>query len=231
MQNRCLVVFVKYPQPGQVKSRLAKDFDSEFAAGLYKTFALDILECAAKGDWQLRIFFDPPEKETEIKNLLTDNYQYRPQRGVDLGARMKNAFADCFSEGFRSVVLIGSDFPDLPQKIIEDAFALLDSPSDAVIGPAADGGYYLIGLKAGTFLPDIFSGLSWSTASVFSKTLKILQACGQRTEILQEWHDVDTRNDLINLMERNKSTAFAHSRTMKYLLADRNFSSRKSFGK
>jgi hypothetical protein len=224
MQNRCLIVFVKYPQPGQVKSRLAKDYDSDFAAGLYKAFVLDILECAAKGPWQLRIYFDPAEKETEIKKLFSNNHEYRPQRGADLGARMKNAFADCFSEGFKSVVLIGSDFPDLPLKIIEDAFALLDGPGDTVIGPAADGGYYLIGLKAETFLPDIFSELLWSTSSVFAETVKILQACGQRTEILQEWHDVDTRDDLINLMERSKSTTFAHSRTMKYLLASRNFS-------
>jgi hypothetical protein len=136
---------------------------------------------------------------------------------------MKNAFADCFSEGFKSIVLIGSDFPDLPLKIIKDAFALLDSPSDTVIGPAADGGYYLIGLKAETFLPDIFSELLWSTSSVFAETVKILQACGKRTEILPEWQDVDTRDDLINLVERNKSTAFARSQTMKYLLASRNF--------
>jgi rSAM/selenodomain-associated transferase 1 len=209
-----------------VKSRLAKEFDDDFAVGLYKAFVLDILEYAMKGDWQLRIFFDPPEIVTEIKKLFGNDHEYRPQSGTDLGARMKNAFADCFSEGFKSVVLIGSDFPDLPLKIIEDAFALLDSPSDAVIGPAADGGYYLIGLKAEKFLPDIFSGLPWSTASVFSETLKILQACGCRTEILPEWHDVDTRDDLINLIERNKSTTFADSRTMKYLMASRNFPNR-----
>ena len=224
MQNRCLIVFIKYPQPGQVKSRLAKDFDGDFAAGLYKAFTLDILEWAVKGDWELKIYFYPPEKETEIKKLFGNDHEYWPQRGADLGARMKNAFADCFSEGFKSIALIGSDFPDLPLKIIEDAFAVLDSPSDAVIGPAADGGYYLIGLKTKTFLPDIFFGLPWSTASVFSETLKILQACGHQTEILQEWQDVDTRYDLINLIERNKSTTFAHSRTMKYLMAIRNIS-------
>jgi len=226
MQNRGLIIFIKYPQPGQVKSRLAKDFDSDFAAGLYKAFVLDILECAVNGDWQLRIYFDPPEKEAEIKKLFGNDHEYRPQRGADLGTRMKNAFADCFSEGFKSVVLIGSDFPDLHLKIIEDAFALLDSSSDAVIGPAVDGGYYLIGLKTEMFLPDIFFGLPWSTVSVFSETVKILKTCGQRTEILQEWHDVDTRDDLINLVERNKSTTFAHSRTMKYLTACRNFSIR-----
>jgi hypothetical protein len=226
MQNRCLIVFVKYPQPGQVKSRLANDFDSDFAAVLYKAFVFDLLECAMKGNWQLRIFFYPPEKETEIKIMFGNHHQYRPQRGADLGARMKNAFDDCFSGGFKSVVLIGSDFPDLPPKIIEDAFAALDHPADAVIGPAADGGYYLIGFRDDKFLPAVFEGFTWSTASVFLKTLKILQTRGYQTGIIQEWQDVDTRDDLINLMERNKSTAFAHSQTMKYLAANRNYFTR-----
>jgi len=224
--DKCLIVFVKYPQKGKIKSRLARYYDDNFVTGLYENFVFDILKTVDNGDYRLQIYFHPPEKETAIKKLLTGNYQYRPQRGTDLGARMKNAFADCFSEGFKSAVLIGSDFPDLPLKIIEDAFAVLDSPSDAVIGPAADGGYYLIGMKTETFLPDIFSGLPWSTAYVFSETLKILQACGQRTEILPEWRDVDTRDDLISLMERNKSTAFADSRTMEYLMASRNFPTR-----
>jgi hypothetical protein len=223
MQNRCLIVFVKYPQPGQVKSRLANAFDSDFAALLYKAFVFDILECAMKGNWQLRIFFYPPEKETEINKMFGNDHEYRPQRGADLGARMKNAFYDCFSEGFKSVVLIGSDFPDLPLKIIENAFAALDRPGDAVIGPAVDGGYYLIGFRYDKFLPAVFEGLTWSTVSVFPETLKILQTCGYQTEIIQEWQDVDKRDDLINLMERNKSTAFAHSQTMKYLAANRNY--------
>ena len=117
MQNRCLIVFVKYPQPGQVKSRLANDFDGDFAADLYGAFVLDILDSVAEGDWQLRIHFYPPEKETEIKKMFGNDHEYRPQRGADLGARMKNAFDDCFSGGFKSVVLIGSDIPDLPSEI------------------------------------------------------------------------------------------------------------------
>lgn len=223
MRNRCLIVFVKYPQPRQVKSRLVSDYDSDFVADLYKAFVLDILECAMKGNWQLQVFFYPPEKETEIKKMFGNYHEYRPQRGSDLGVRMKSAFIDCFSEGYKSVVLIGSDFPDLPLKIIEDAFAVLDNPSDAVIGPTVDGGYYLIGFRYDKFLPAIFEGLTWSTASVFLETLKILQNCGHQTEIIQEWQDVDTRDDLINLMKRNKSSAFAHSRTMKYLMASKNY--------
>ena len=81
----------------------------------------------------------------------------------------------------------------------------------------------MIGFRYDKFLPAVFEGLTWSTASVFPETLKILQACGYQTGIMQKWQDVDTRDDLINLMERNKSTAFAGSRTMKFLAANRNY--------
>jgi len=226
MRNNCLIIFVKYPEPGQVKSRLAKDFDDLFAADLYKAFVLDILERTQKGNWQLRVFFDPPEKEDEIKIMFGPDYLCRPQRGADLGVRMKNAFHDCFSEGCRSAVLIGSDFPDLPLKIIEDAFALLDSPGGVVMGPAVDGGYYLIGLTPDALLPDIFSGIPWSTAAVFSETLKILDAHRLSVKMLPRWQDVDTRNDLIGLMERNRLTPFARSRTMNYLTASGKFTAR-----
>ncbi len=223
MQNRCLIVFVKYPQPGQVKSRLANNFDSDFAALLYKAFVFDILECAMKGNWQLRIFFYPPEKETETKKMFGSDHEYRPQRGTDLGTRMKNAFDDCFSVGFKSVVLIGSDFPDLPLKLIGDAFVALDSPGDAVIGPAADGGYYLIGFRYDTFLPAIFEGLTWSTPLVFEETIRILKVNNYMPQLIDEWYDIDNGNDLLELIKRNKKTKFANSQTMNFLRSSKYF--------
>jgi rSAM/selenodomain-associated transferase 1 len=223
MRNRCLIVFVKYPQSGQVKSRLAKDYDDDFAADLYKAFVIDILECVVKGDWQLRIYFDPPEREIEIKKLFGNGHEYRPQLGADLGVRMKNAFDDCFSEGFNSLVLIGSDFPDLPLKIIEDAFAVLDGSSDAVIGPANDGGYYLIGFRYDTFLPHIFEGLTWGTPIVLEETIRILKAKNHIPQLIDEWHDIDTRNDFLGLIERNKKTEFTDSWTMNFLRSSKYF--------
>lgn len=226
MRDSCLIIFIKDPEPGSVKSRLAGDYDDLFAAELYGNFVLDILAGVGKGDWQLRVYFDPPEKENRIRERFGEDRQYRPQCGMDLGEKMKNAFDDCFAEGFQSAVLIGSDFPDLPQKIIEDAFMMLANAGDAVIGPAADGGYYLIGLKPSTFLPDVFSGISWSTESVYSETLQVLRAQGLRVEILSGWHDVDNGEDLIRLVERNRSTPFARSRTMAYLMASGKFTIR-----
>ena len=223
MRNRCLIVFAKYPQPGQVKSRLAKDYDDNFAADLYRAFVLDILERVVKGNWQLRIYFDPPKREIEIKKLFGNDHEYRPQRGADLGARMKNAFDDCFSDGFKSIVLIGSDFPDLPLKIIKDAFAALDSPSDAVIGPATDGGYYLIGFRYDKFLPAIFEGLTWSTPLVLEETIRILKANNHIPQLIDKWYDIDTSNDLLGLIKRNKKTKFADSQTMNFLRASKYF--------
>jgi rSAM/selenodomain-associated transferase 1 len=221
MHSRCLIVFVKHPQPRQVKSRLAKDFDDDFAAGLYKAFVLDILDCVTKGDWQLRIYFYPPEKETEIKELFGTDHEYRPQCGTDLGVRMKNAFADCFAAGFKSVILIGSDCPDLPIEIIEESFHLLESPNDVVIGPSADGGYYLIGFRFDTFLPDIFEGLAWSTPFVLQESIRILKTKNHIPQLIGEWHDIDTRDDLPGLIERNKKTKFVNSRTMMFLRASK----------
>lgn len=223
MRNNCLIVFVRYPEPGQVKSRLARDCGNLFAADLYRAFILDTLAYAGKGDWHLRVFYDPPEKEDSIKEMLGRGRSYRPQRGKDLGARMANAFQDCFAEGSSSVVLIGSDVPDLPDLIVQSAFDLLAGPGDAVVGPAADGGYYLIGFKAEAFTSDIFADIPWGTNCVCRDTLKILREHDCRVSLLAEWQDVDTRDDLIRLAQRSRQTPFACSRTMQYLKSSGKF--------
>ena len=215
--DRCLLVFVKYPQAGRVKTRLAQSHGRSFAAGLYRAFIYDVLASLSRGDYRLRICFDPAAKAVRIRKLLGESYEYRAQQGADLGERMKNAFADCFAEDFRTAVLIGSDCPDLPRQRIHDAFAWLEGPCDAVIGPALDGGYYLIGFKSDTFLPDAFCGVSWSGPSVLKQTVDILRARGRRVKRLEPWRDIDTGEDLADLVDRNSGTPFVRSRTMSFL--------------
>jgi hypothetical protein len=99
----------------------------------------------------------------------------------------------------------------LPKEIIDEAFA---SDGEAVIGPATDGGYYLIGFKRDTFLPHIFEGMQWSTAFVFERTMEIFRKHSYNVYILPQWRDVDTPEDLKTFYERNRNTAFEHSRTM-----------------
>ena len=126
---------------------------------------------------------------------------------------MENAFAHLFSSGFERGLLIGSDIPDLPHELIEEAFSALDE-KDAVIGPASDGGYFLIGFRHSTFLRDIFRGIAWSTGSVYRETMEIFEKAGYRVHVLHEWSDVDTIDDLRSLYRRNRNTSFRDSLTM-----------------
>lgn len=216
-KDRCLILFVKYPENGKVKSRLAEHLTSDFAAGLYKNFVFDIIATLEKGSFSFRIYFYPPEKEEEIKKLWGEKYRYAAQSGSDLGERMKNAFLREFAAGFNEVVLIGSDCPDLPIAFIEEAFRTLENNTDCVIGPAADGGYYLVGFRQDAFCPEIFSGVEWSTASVLNTTMNILRSSGHACAVLPQWRDVDTLADLTDLIKRNKETPFADSQTMRFL--------------
>jgi hypothetical protein len=222
MNNRCLILFVKYPQKGKVKSRLAQYLTDAQATGLYENFVRDIFATVDRGSFSLRIYFYPPEKKEAIKKLWGNNYQYKVQSGTDLGERMKNAFLTEFVAGFKLVSLIGSDCPDLPADIIEESFRALGDTSSSVIGPATDGGYYLIGFRKDAFCPDIFSGIEWGSSSVLKKTMNILRSKEHHLHILPQWRDIDSKEDLDDLIKRNTGKPFADSKSMKFL-RDNNF--------
>jgi uncharacterized protein len=222
IKDRCLILFVKYPERGKVKSRLAKNWTDDLVAGLYENFVRDIIATLDQGSFNFRIYFYPPEKEEEVKKLWGNNYQYKEQTGADLGERMKNAFFQEFAAGYTKVVLIGSDCPDLPAEIIEESFRTLENNSNIVIGSATDGGYYLIGFRQDAFCPDIFSGMQWGGASVLEKTMNILRSKEHHLTILPKWRDIDRRDDLDDLIKRSMETPFADSNTMNFL-RDNNF--------
>jgi rSAM/selenodomain-associated transferase 1 len=217
MKKDCLIVFVKSPEAQSVKSRLGSVIGELKARQLYRHFVEDLLDNLDRGDYCLKIFFYPPDRLQTVTGWLGHDRSYEPQTGCDLGERMKNAFEKCFSEGFDRSILIGSDSPDLPREIIEEGFAALASV-DAVIGPARDGGYYLIGFRATTFLRDTFSGIPWSTEGVLTSTLAILDEKGLKVTVLPTWRDIDTYEDLKAFMEINRNTAFAQSRTVRYAI-------------
>jgi rSAM/selenodomain-associated transferase 1 len=211
-------MFVRFPGRGQVKSRLAKNMGEEAATNLYRCFVEDLLERFSKEAYRLRIAFYPAEKEHEMREMLGDEFSYIPQAGEDLGERMKLSFLRCFSEGARSVVLIGSDIPDLPAQIVDEAFLALDR-NEAVIGPAVDGGYYLLGFRRDTFNEDIFAGLPWGAETVFQETMNILRTAGAPVHVLPVWRDIDEREDIAALIKNSEDTGFADSKTMLYLKA------------
>jgi uncharacterized protein len=216
--KKCLLVFIKFPEKGKVKSRLSRAFDTDMVLSLYECFVFDILETLKKGTYSLKICFSPPEAYESIVRWIGRGYTYMPQKGDDLGERMKNAFMDTFSEGFSEVVLIGSDIPDLTVEVLHEAFAF--DLYTASIGPAADGGYYLIGFTNKTFLPEIFQGIKWGTGTVLKQTMELFKRHQYTVRELPVRHDIDRPEDVQGLYARNIDTDFAASRTMRFLSAN-----------
>ncbi len=220
----CILLFVKSPQHAPVKSRLAESIGEETACELYKNFVLDILETLtgvmATAGHALHVCVYPPETRASqfIRKWLGDDYRYLPQKGNDLGERMRNAFLASFADGYERALIIGSDAPDLPREIITEAFDRLEQ-GEAVIGPAYDGGYYLIGFRSDTFLPAVFEDIPWSTGNVFAATIKIFQQARCDISVLPPWRDMDTLPDLQDFRARHEKSSFADSRTMRYLLS------------
>jgi hypothetical protein len=198
LNDRCLLFFIKSPEKGKVKSRLASVIGDKPAANLYRDFITQMLSTLRRGDFPFYICFYPKNALKGLREWLGGQYQYIPQKGKDLGERMRNGFIGAFEIGFRRVVLIGSDIPDLPLEFVEEAFTSLKK-KDAVIGPALDGGYYLIGFKDKTFSPQVFEGMAWGTETVFGETMNILKKLMQNVHTLPYRRDIDTIEDLRKL--------------------------------
>lgn len=218
--DRGLLLFVKYPEEGRVKQRLAADLATLSVAELYRNFVLDLLATLGTLRVPMHIFYYPESRVHECVEWLGKKHAYLPQIGTDLGERMQQAFIQTFLQGFRRVVLLGSDVPDLPAKIIRKAFLLL-TRRDTVLGPCPDGGYYLIGFRNQAFTPEIFRDMQWSTAGVFRETMKRLVDAGRSIALVPEWSDVDTLEDLQALVARAKTSPFRASRTLSLLRSDK----------
>ncbi len=211
-----VLLFIKVPATGRVKTRLASHIGDEAALELYRNFILDIIDTVNRTGYPMRICFYPADGAEAAAHWLGRQYEFVPQDGNDLGVRMKNAFRRVFSEGWRSAVLIGSDIPDLPVKLIVESLESLKR-NDVVIGPAADGGYNRIGFNDRAFLPRVFRRIPWSTEKVLEKTMTILQDAALMVHVALRWNDVDTVEDLKDLLTRNNGTEFGNSRTMEFI--------------
>jgi rSAM/selenodomain-associated transferase 1 len=212
MRDRCILFFVKAPEPGRVKTRLARLMGDEQAARLYRMFVLDMLDELDKVEARLVVCHDPGNDPDLFRQWLGSRREYMAQEGFDLGERMENAMVAAYDRGCSRVLVVGSDLPDLTARVIEQAFQVQET-HDAVLGPATDGGYYLIGMERGSFQPRVFRGVSWSMPDVFSTTLRLFQEVGSRVALLPRWRDVDCPSDLESLVRRHRLTDFARSRT------------------
>ena len=191
-----VLLFIKAPEKGTVKSRLSKKIGEDAALDIYKCLVQDTLKTLDSCQYPFRVIFWPPHSGGIVKDWLGEAYSYLPQQGEDLGERMKNALIQAFAGNLEKVLVIGSDIPDLTASLISGAFDALDN-CDAVIGPSVDGGYYLIGFNRDSFLPDVFHGMAWGTESVFNQTMDVLKMSGLRVHVLKELMDIDTFDDLL----------------------------------
>ncbi len=216
-EQRCVVLFVKFPEKGKVKSRLAQDLEGDFVLLLYRSMVLDAIDMLKKSHFPFCICFDPPGSGEHVQQWLGPEYAYMPQTGVDIGERMERAFVRLFSEGMQEVLLIGSDIPALTVDVIGEAFHSL-AKFDAVVGPANDGGYYLVGFTKNAFLPFIFHDVKWSTGRVFEETIERLRGAKRSIHILPACIDADTKEDLKAILDLGEGQAVAGApRTMALL--------------
>jgi hypothetical protein len=214
--DRCIILFVKYPEKGKVKTRLSSVLGDETTRNLYKCFVSDLIGNLEKERYTFKIAFYPPGSDARIISWLGPGHSYITQIGKDLGERMKTAFEETFLEGFKKVLVIGTDIPALTPSLIEKAFKALKH-SDAVIGPCYDGGYYLIGFRKEMFLSDVFGGIQWSTERVFKYTMGVFMKKAYQVHVLPKLRDIDRIEDLRTFYEESKKMKNKYSKTLLYL--------------
>lgn len=191
MSNQQLIVFVKNLIPGTVKTRLADEIGTDLALEVYKNLVMHTSDVTDKLKMDRAIYYS---EYVELYDFFDDEvYSKHIQEGDDLGQRMLNAFFDGIEDGYEKVVLVGSDVPGLSQKIIQDAFVQLDD-HDVVIGPAEDGGYYLIGMKNAH--KQLFEGMEYSNPNVFQELVSAVESSGMKYATTETLIDLDTKEDM-----------------------------------
>ena len=205
----CLIVFAKTPVRGKVKTRMRPFLSEEDCLRLH--CLLLRLWMGRLRDWDLgqmhkALFLTPLGAGRHDPDLVLDappGVIVETQQGRDLGDRLSHAFNHKWNEGFRKIVFIGTDSPALRREDLHAAFKGLDE-SEVVLGPAADGGYYLIGFSAR--LPVLFSRISWGTSQVFRETVQLLETNAIRWQCLRESFDLDTFEDLVTFHRLSKES-------------------------
>ena len=194
--RRAILLFVKYPEPGKVKTRLAATVGAAMAADIYRRLVAAVLAGLPAED-ELTVVFDPPEKRALVAewlgNLLAGRRaDFVAQATGDLGARLEQAMAEAFARGFGKVAVIGSDCIELTPALFSETWAALETHG-AVLGPSTDGGYYLLALRQPCAA--LFHGIAWSTDAVRAQTLAQARVAGLRVHELAALPDIDTEAD------------------------------------
>ena len=192
-EGRVLLVFAKLPEPGRVKTRLARTMGDRAAARIYSTIARSVVRSVRGGPYEVVVCYDPPDRGAEVERWLDmEGIHLWPQGSGDLGARMAGAFERAFEQA-REVCIIGTDAPDVDRSLVTTAFAQLDG-APMVLGPAEDGGYYLLALSRPQ--SELFRGIEWSTDRVAAQTRERASALGLTVYELPVLSDVDEPADV-----------------------------------
>lgn len=194
MKNkRLLLIFIKNPKKGYVKTRLAETVGNDKAYQTYLKLLDYTIEIAGQVNAKKQIWYSSFVDDED--GYGGSDFEKKLQQGENLGSRMSRAFQKGFEDEFEKVLIIGSDCPGISKHIIEDGFKRLEQ-NEVVIGPSEDGGYYLIGSKQ--FTPEIFGEIPWSTENVYPETIRILKENKLCYSLLPTLNDIDTEEDLRN---------------------------------
>lgn len=184
-----LLIFTRNPEFGKVKTRLARDIGHQAALDIYKFLLAHTAKICTPLDTEKAVYYSEEIPNDDLWNATV--FQKKKQVGEDLGERMQNAFAEGFHLGYSKIIIIGSDLYDIETKDLEQAFNVLNN-HEIVIGPAEDGGYYLLGMKQ--LHPKLFKNKNWGTATVLQDTINELKKSNYK--LLEKRNDVDLYSDI-----------------------------------
>jgi hypothetical protein len=224
ISENLIVIMAKESLPGLVKTRLAPELSPQEAAALSQCFLEDrIAEVSTLHAVDLAIAYTPATARESFTALAPVQFDFFPQRGSDLGQRMRAIFTDQAARGYARVCIVGSDSPDLPGSIILEALRLLETTTaDVVLGPSLDGGYYLIAMARPH--PGLFADITWGSQDVLRITMERITEEGLTAALLEPWRDIDTFADLVAFYKKHASNTNGEegqpgARTLAYLTA------------
>jgi rSAM/selenodomain-associated transferase 1 len=200
--DAALVIMARYPEAGKTKTRLARSIGDATVRELYQAFLTDLAQHFAVTQFTLCWAYTPVERDYQafIGTLVPEHagrMRYFPQQGRDFGERLHHAFRWTQEQGFAKTILIGSDSPHISRDVIEQAYRALED-ADVVLGPADDGGYYLIAMRKAY---DVFTGIPMSTPIVLRMTIESAQRQGLKIHLLEALFDVDELPELLRLAQ------------------------------
>jgi hypothetical protein len=199
--SACALLFMRAPLHGRVKTRLARSVGDAAVLALYRAFVQDVLAAVVAAGCTPLLCVTPSGQLSAVSRWLGRQHRCWPQPDGPLGERMAAAFQHVFAAGVDRAILLGSDIPDLPPRVIASAMRALERRA-AVIGPSSDGGYYLIGFQASAYRAAVFEGIAWGTPEVFTATCQRFAQAGVTPRRLPTWWDVDDDDDLAALIRR-----------------------------